>query len=79
MNNILLSIIFWLATGPKGKVIDGIYVSTHITECVDFCEDRGKVDRMYFRWSHRSEIQCICGDGTSTYLKTDPYSPLLEE
>ena len=64
------------SAGPQGYYERGVYVSTHITMCVNICKDNGKVRTMTARPEHRGLIECKCKNGVTVMLPIDPYSPL---
>lgn len=76
MQKLLLSLavatLFGCSNTPEGHYIDGIYIPTHITQCVDFCEPRGKVFSMTYPGESTEVTECKCGDGT---IQQIPYEP----
>ena len=64
------------SAGPQGYYERGVYISTHITMCVNICKDNGKVSTMIARPEHRGLIECKCRNGVTVMLPIDPYSPL---
>ena len=69
---IAVALFFGCATiGPQGHYEQGLYIPTHLTECVDFCKDHDKV----FTLSHPGEsedlCECTCRDGSTRQIKKD--------
>jgi len=62
--------------GPQGHYIKGVYISTHISEGVDFCLDRGNVDRMIIDGRTPDWADCMCHDGSIKQIPVDPYAYL---
>jgi hypothetical protein len=59
-------------SGPQGYCEKGLYIGTHIVECVAFCENHGEVSIITSTGAPGAIRICKCGDGTVNLISPDP-------
>ncbi len=58
--------------GPQGYCERGLYIPTHVVECVVFCSDHGKVSTISSSGEPEGIRICRCIDGSVTLISPDP-------
>jgi len=61
-------------SGPQGYYERGIYIPTHVIECVDFCRERDKVSTLTHPGAREDLCECKCRDGSIKQIKKDGYA-----
>ncbi len=70
---IAMAMFFGCSTiGPQGYCEKGLYISTHIIECVAFCADHSTVSTISNSGAPESIRICRCRDGTVELISPDP-------
>ncbi len=57
-------------SAPLGRYEQGIYIPTHVSGCVAFCCNHGKVNTLS---THLDVVTCVCNDGATQQLSRDPF------
>ena len=67
---IAVATFFGCSSVPQGYYEHG-YIPTHVTACVNFCKNRGKVFTLTHPGEREDLCECKCGDGSTSQVKKD--------
>ena len=67
-----LFVFVGVASSHEGYCDRGLYIPTHVIECVSFCADHGKVVTLRSPSISSTVRECYCADGSMEVFTVDP-------